>query len=121
MEFKYKIIKNTFSAKLCKILIKKTDFLLKKQKNQIKNYKNSHKFYGELMNPFIYDPSFYKLLSNNTILKELKKILGSNDYVNMFAILKKKPGETLRKILGYNFRPPKNLKEFFEKESYYLE
>ena len=48
------------------------------------------------MNPFIYDSKFYELLLNKTIHKELRKILGNNYQLNMFAILKKNPGEILR-------------------------
>ena len=96
MNFKYKIIRNIFSEKYCNILIKKTEASLKKQKIKLDKYKRSNKFYGELMNPFVYDSEFYHLLLNKTIHKELSKILGNNYQLNMFTILKKNPGEILR-------------------------
>ena len=96
MNFKYKIIRNIFSVKLCNMLIKKTETSIKKQKIKLDKLKTGKNFYGELMNPFIYDSKFYELLLNKTIHKELRKILGNNYQLNMFAILKKNPGEILR-------------------------
>ena len=62
MNFKYKIIRNVFSKKLCESLIKKTEISLKIQKKELDKYRRSKTYYGELMNPFIYDPEFYQLL-----------------------------------------------------------
>ena len=96
MNFKYKIIRNVFPKKLCQSLIKKTEISLKIQKKELNKYRRSKTYYGELMNPFIYDPKFYQLLLNKKIHKELDRIIGKNHQLNMFTILKKNPGEILR-------------------------
>ena len=96
MIFKYKIVKNVLSKNLCSKLVSKVDDLFLKQEKKLKKFKKHKYFHGELMNPFMYDKIFFNVLNSKKIINQLNIILGKNYQINMYALIKKKPGEVLR-------------------------